>query len=92
MFFGEEFTKEATDRVEAIEAIKKITYQKPGEKRPGCFLDFTPGIKQMAVGVVTKAAAEDSSPSRGLVRLEQETTKDRAKDTKTTINTKTFCT
>ena len=41
---------------------------------------------------MTKAAAGDSSPTRGLVWLEQETTKDRAKDTKTIRNTKTFCT
>ena len=76
MLFGEEFAKKATDRVEAIKAIKKITYQKPGEKHPGRFLGFHPGIKQMATGVVTKVAVEDSSPTRGLVQLEQETTKD----------------
>ena len=28
-----EFAKKATDRVEAVKAIKKITYSKPGEKR-----------------------------------------------------------
>ena len=32
MLFGEEFAKKATDRVEAIKAIKKISYQKPGEE------------------------------------------------------------
>ena len=42
MLFGEEFTKKATDRVEAIKAIKKITYQKPGEKHPGRFFGFHP--------------------------------------------------
>ena len=46
----------------------------------------------MAVGVVTKVAVGDSSPTTGLVRLEQETTKDRAKDTNTIRNTKIFCT
>ena len=33
MLFGEEFAKKATDRVEGVKAIKKITYSKPGEKR-----------------------------------------------------------
>ena len=59
MLFGEEFAKKATDRVEAIKAIKKISYQKPGEKRR--FSGATPKTKQMAAGVVTEAAAGDSS-------------------------------
>ena len=42
MLFGEEFAKKATDRVEAIKAIKKISYQKPGEKCPGCFFRVPP--------------------------------------------------
>ena len=33
MLFGKEFAKKATNRVETIKAIKKISYQKPGEKR-----------------------------------------------------------
>ena len=61
MLFGEEFAKKATDRVEAVKAIKKITYSKPGEKRKSFFLDTTPGISRTATGVVSAAAAGDSS-------------------------------
>ena len=42
MLFGEEFAKKATDRVEAIKAIKKISYQKLGERRPGHFFGYHP--------------------------------------------------
>ena len=37
ILFGEDFAKKTTDRVEAIKAIKKISYQRPGEKHPGRF-------------------------------------------------------
>ena len=30
MLFSEEFAKKATDRVEIVKAIKKITFSKPG--------------------------------------------------------------
>ena len=41
MLFGEEFAKKATERVEAMKAIKKITYSKPEEKHQSCFSDTT---------------------------------------------------
>ena len=69
MLFGEEFAKKATDRVEAIKAIKKISYQKPGEKRPGHFW-VPPRNQAVAAGVVTEVAAGDSSLTRRPEQLE----------------------
>ena len=63
MLFGEEFAKKATDRVEAIKAIKKISCQKPGKKHPGCFSGTTSRNNQTTVGVSTKAATGDFSPT-----------------------------
>ena len=42
MFFGKEFANKTTDIAEAIKAIKKISYQKPGEKNLGHFLGYHP--------------------------------------------------
>ena len=61
MFFCEEFAKKATDRVEAVEAIKKLIYSKPGEKHRSRFLDTTPVISRTAAGVVSEVAMGDSS-------------------------------
>ena len=46
MLFGEEFANKATDRVEAVKAIKKITYSKPGEKRQSRFFGYHPRNQQ----------------------------------------------
>ena len=46
MLFGEEFAKKATDRVEAVKAIKKITYSKPGEKCQSRFFRYHPRNQQ----------------------------------------------
>ena len=82
MLLGEEFAKKATDRVEAIKAIKKISYQKTGEKR---FFGCHPWNQTDGRGVVTEAAAGDSSLTRRPERLERDqATQDQAKDTKTT--------
>ena len=40
MLFGEEFAKKATERVEAVKAINKITFSKPGEKRQSHFFGY----------------------------------------------------
>ena len=40
MLFGEEFAKKATDRVEALKAIKKISCPKSGEKHQGHFFRY----------------------------------------------------
>ena len=78
MLFGEEFAKKPTDRVEAVKAIKKVTYSKPGEKRYSCFSDTTPGISRTAAGVVSEVAAGDSSrTSRRPQLAPDQATKDR---------------
>ena len=46
ILFGKEFAKKATVRVEAVKAIKKITYSKPVEKYQGCFFRYHPGNQQ----------------------------------------------
>ena len=46
MLFGEEFAKKATDRVEAVKAIKKITYSKLGGKRQSRFFGYHPRNQQ----------------------------------------------
>ena len=46
MLFGEEFAKKATDRVEAVKAIKKITFSKPGEKCQSRFFGYHPRNQQ----------------------------------------------
>ena len=46
MLFGEEFAKKATVRVEAVKAIKKITYSKSGETYQSCFFRYHPGNQQ----------------------------------------------
>ena len=52
MLLGEEFTKKSTDRVEAVKAIKKISYQKPSKKHPGRFFRYHPpeSIRQLRGG------------------------------------------
>ena len=46
MLFGKEFAKKAMDRVEAVKAIKKITYSKTGEKRQSLFFGYHPRNQQ----------------------------------------------
>ena len=77
LLFGEEFAKKATDRVEAVKAIKKITFSKPGENVKVVFSDTTPGISRMAAGVVSEAAAGDSSRTRRPQLVPDQAPKDR---------------
>ena len=77
MLFGEEFAKKATDRVEAVKTIKKITFSKLGEKRQSRFLDTTPGISRTATGVVSEVAAGDSSCTRRPQLVPDQAPKDR---------------
>ena len=44
-----------------VQAIKKITYSKPGEAIKVVFLDTTPGTSRTTAGVVLEAATGDSS-------------------------------
>ena len=53
--------QKAADRVEAVKAIKKITYSKPGAKFQSRFSDTTPRISRTAAGEVSEAAVGDFS-------------------------------
>ena len=76
MLFGEKFTKKATDRVEAVKAIKK-------GKMSVVFLDTTPRTSRTAAGVVSEVAAGDFS----LTSQRQQLVPDQAtKDRKTIRN------
>ena len=50
MLFGKEFAKKATDRVEAVKAIKKITYSKPWENVKVIFFGYHPRNQQDSHG------------------------------------------
>ena len=50
MLFGEEFAKKATDRVEAVKIIKKITFSKPRKKCQSHFFGYHPWNQQDSRG------------------------------------------
>jgi len=62
MLFGEEFAKSATNRVDQVKAMKKIS--KP-EERKGSFLDTTLETIKPVAGVDTEAAVDDISHTAG---------------------------